>query len=189
MNLKEEINKVIPNDLKVKLKEMLVKFEDSVITEPTPAPVVDETKMMVDVKTKEGLTLQVDKMEIGGMVKQLTDAGIVDVMDGEYQLETGETLTVVGGLITEIEATEVAPVVVAPEMAVNPDVEQLKTTVAALNEMVAKMSAQIAEQKETIKVTLSAVNSIIEQPAAEPVAKQNTLFKNKQLENLLKIKK
>ena len=188
MNLKEEINKVIPNDLKIKLKEMLVKFEDSVITEPTPAPAVEETKMMIDVKTKEGLTLQVEAMEVGAMVKQVTDAGIVDVMDGTYELESGEVLTVVGGAITEIKPVEAAPVEVAPEMSVNPDVETLKTTVAALNEMVAKMSAQIAEQKETIKVTLSAVNSIIEQPAAEPVAKPFA-FKNKQIENLLKIKK
>ena len=188
MNLKEEINKVIPNDLKVKLKEMLVKFEDSVITETPQAPVMEEAPTMVEVKTKEGLTFQVDKMEVGGMIKQITDAGIVDVLDGSYELESGEVLTVVGGAISEIKPVEVAPTEVAPEMTANPDVETLKSTVAALNEMVAKMSAQIAEQKETIKLTLSAVNSIIEQPAAEPVAKPFG-FKNKQLENLLKIKK
>ena len=189
MNQKiKEINDMIPNSLKIKLKEAFAVLGDSVITETTPAPVVEETKMMIDVKTKEGLTLQVDKMEVGGIVKQVTDAGIVDVIDGEYQLESGEVLTVVSGAITEIEAPEVAPAEVAPEMTANPDVETFKSTVAALNEMVAKMSAQIAEQKEIIKLTLSAVNSIIEQPAAEPVAKPFS-FKNKQLENLLKIKK
>ena len=183
----KEINDMIPYNIRVKLKEMLVKLEDSVITETPVAPEV-AAPTMVEVKTKEGLTFQVDKMEVGGMIKQVTDAGVVDVLDGSYELESGEVLTVVGGAISEIKPVELAPTEVAPEMAANPDVETLKSTVAALNEMVAKMSAQIAEQKETIKLTLSAVNSIIEQPAAEPVAKPFG-FKNKQLENLLKIKK
>jgi hypothetical protein len=183
----KEINDMIPYNIRVKLKDMLVKLEDSVITETPLAPEV-EAPTIVEVKTKEGLTFQVDKLEVGGMIKQVTDAGVVDVLDGSYELESGEVLAVVGGAISEIKPVEVAPTEVAPEMTANPDVETLKSTVAALNEMVAKMSVQIAEQKETIKLTLSAVNSIIEQPAAEPVAKPFG-FKNKQLENLLKIKK
>ncbi len=194
MNLKEEINNILPNDLKIKLKEMLVKFEDSVITEK-PKEVEEtkpeETKMMVEVKSKDGLVFTAENLEVGTEIKQITSYGIVDVIDGMYELETGEMLTVTGGKITEFKPMEVAEVI-APELGeVKTDLETLKSTVASLNEMVAKMTSQLNEQNKTIGVTLSAINTIIEQPASKPIEKPNGLFshKNKQFENIAKLKK
>ena len=102
-NLKEEINKVIPNDLKVKLKEMLVKFQDAVVTTPIVAQEMPTENPMKEMKTKDGLILSVEEFEVGKPVKQVTEAGIVDVADGDYEIETGEVVTVVGGLISDIK--------------------------------------------------------------------------------------
>ena len=192
-NLKEEINKVIPNDLKVKLKEMLVKFQDVVVTEPMPSTEVAPTENpMKEMKTKDGLILQVEELEIGYPVKQVTEAGIVDVADGDYEIETGEMVTVVGGLISDIKMPEVVAPEAAPMVEPNAEMTSLKQKVTELSEMVAKLSATVKQQQDSLVVTLSAVNAIVEQPAAEPIQRPTLSFrvtKEKQLENLSKLKK
>ena len=192
-NLKEEINKVIPNDLKVKLKEMLVKFQDVVVTEPMPSTEVAPTENpMKEMKTKDGLILQVEELEIGYPVKQVTEAGIVDVADGDYEIETGEMVTVVGGLISDIKMPEVVAPEAAPMVEPNAEMTSLKQQVTELSEMVAKLSATVKQQQDSLVVTLSAVNAIVEQPAAEPIQRPTLSFrvtKEKQLENLSKLKK
>ncbi len=190
-NLKEEINKVIPNDLKVKLKEMLVKFQDVVVTTPIVAEEMP-TEMPKEMKTKDGLILQVEELEIGYPVKQVTEAGIVDVADGDYEIETGEMVTVVGGLISDIKMPEVVAPEAAPMVEPNAEMTSLKQKVTELSEMVAKLSATVKQQQDSLVVTLSAVNAIVEQPAAEPIQRPTLNFrvtKEKQLENLSKLKK
>lgn len=190
-NLKEEINKVIPNDLKVKLKEMLVKFQDAVVTTPIVAQEMP-TEMPKEMKTKDGLILQVEELEIGYPVKQVTEAGIVDVADGDYEIETGEMVTVVGGLISDIKMPEAVAPEAAPMVEPNAEMTSLKQKVTELSEMVAKLSATVKQQHDSLVVTLSAVNAIVEQPAAEPIQRPTLSFrvtKEKQLENLSKLKK
>lgn len=191
-NLKEEINKVIPNDLKVKLKEMLVKFQDAVVTTPIVAEEMPTENPMKEMKTKDGLILQVEELEIGYPVKQVTEAGIVDVADGDYEIETGEMVTVVGGLISDIKVPEVVAPEAAPMVEPNAEMTSLKQKVTELSEMVAKLSATVKQQQDSLVVTLSAVNAIVEQPAAEPIQRPTLSFrvtKEKQLENLSKLKK
>lgn len=191
-NLKEEINKVIPNDLKVKLKEMLVKFQDAVVTTPIVAEEMPTENPMKEMKTKDGLILQVEELEIGYPVKQVTEAGIVDVADGDYEIETGEMVTVVGGLISDIKMPEVVAPEAAPMVEPNAEMTSLKQKVTELSEMVAKLSATVKQQQDSLVVTLSAVNAIVEQPAAEPIQRPTLSFrvtKEKQLENLSKLKK
>lgn len=191
-NLKEEINKVIPNDLKVKLKEMLVKFQDAVVTTPIVAEEMPTEMPMKEMKTKDGLILQVEELEIGYPVKQVTEAGIVDVADGDYEIETGEMVTVVGGLISDIKMPEVVAPEAAPMVEPNAEMTSLKQKVTELSEMVAKLSATVKQQQDSLVVTLSAVNAIVEQPAAEPIQRPTLSFrvtKEKQLENLSKLKK
>lgn len=190
-NLKEEINKVIPNDLKVKLKEMLVKFQDAVVTTPIVAEEMP-TEMPKEMKTKDGLILSVEEFEVGYPVKQVTEAGIVDVADGDYEIETGEMVTVVGGLISDIKMPEVVAPEAAPMVEPNAEMTSLKQKVTELSEMVAKLSATVKQQQDSLVVTLSAVNAIVEQPAAEPIQRPTLSFrvtKEKQLENLSKLKK
>lgn len=193
--LKEEINKVIPNELKVQLKELVAKFNEAVVTAPTPTPQpVQAAEMpMVEVKTKDGVIMQTESLEVGKPVKQVTPDGIVDVADGDYELETGEIVTVVGGVISDIKKVEAPMETPEAVAAPNAEMESLKATVAQLSEMVAKLSSQVNEQHSTIGVTLSAINSIIEQPAAEPIQKPTTVTKvNKQfaaLESIANFKK
>lgn len=191
-NLKEEINKVIPNDLKVKLKEMLVKFQDAVVTTPIVAQEMPTENPMKEMKTKDGLILSVEEFEVGYPVKQVTEAGIVDVADGDYEIETGEMVTVVGGLISDIKMPEVVAPEAAPMVEPNAEMTSLKQKVTELSEMVAKLSATVKQQQDSLVVTLSAVNAIVEQPAAEPIQRPTLSFrvtKEKQLENLSKLKK
>lgn len=191
-NLKEEINKVIPNDLKVKLKEMLVKFQDAVVTTPIVAQEMPTENPMKEMKTKDGLILSVEEFEVGYPVKQVTEAGIVDVADGDYEIETGEMVTVVGGLISDIKMPEVVAPEAAPMVEPNAEMTSLKQKVTELSEMVAKLSATVKQQQDSLVVTLSAVNAIVEQPAAEPIQRPTLNFrvtKEKQLENLSKLKK
>jgi hypothetical protein len=51
-----------------------------------------------DLKTADGATITVDKLEAGGVC---TIEG-APAPDGEYILETGEAVTVVGGMITDV---------------------------------------------------------------------------------------
>lgn len=192
--LKDELNKRVPNDIKLVIKELVAKFNEAVVTAPTPTPQpVQAAEMpMVEVKTKDGVIMQTESLEVGKPVKQVTPDGIVDVADGDYELETGEIVTVVGGVISDIKKVEVESVTEEAPMP-NAEMESLKATVAQLSEMVAKLSSQVNEQHSTIGVTLSAINSIIEQPAAEPIQKPNTITKvNKQfaaLESIANFKK
>lgn len=60
----------------------------------------------VDVKTQDGMILRIDNIEIDALVQEVTEAGLVDVLDGDYVLEDGLTLRIVASKIAEIiEAT------------------------------------------------------------------------------------
>lgn len=56
----------------------------------------------VDVKTSDNRILRVSDLALGGTVKEITPDGEVDLEDGDYTLETGETITVLAGVIEEI---------------------------------------------------------------------------------------
>ena len=160
MNIKETINKLLPEDIKVKLKEHLAKFSEMPVAVEPIAPVVEApVKMATEVKLNDGTSLSVDgEVAIGSAVMLISPEGEMPAMDGEYVAEDGTTYSVLNGLIAEIaskeeEATEVKPISEMPTMMA--EIESLKT--------------QLAELKETIKLTLSAVNTIVEAPVVEPI--------------------
>jgi hypothetical protein len=47
-----------------------------------------------EVKTKDGLIFTTEALEVGKEIKQITDGGVIDVLDNTYEMESGE---VVGG--------------------------------------------------------------------------------------------
>ena len=160
MNLKETINKILPEDIKVKLKEHLAKFSEMPVAVEPIAPVVEApVKMATEVKLNDGTSLSVDgEVAIGSAVMLISPEGEMPAIDGEYVAEDGTVITVLNGTIAEIaskeeEATEVKPISEMPTMMA--EIESLKT--------------QLAELKETIKLTLSAVNTIVEAPVVEPI--------------------
>ena len=89
-----------------KLKEIArLAFGDQVPpAAPAPTPETTAPAKMESVTTLDGTVLEIDKKEVGGTVL----IGGVAAPDAKYSLEGGTTLTVVGGLIAEIE-TEPVP--------------------------------------------------------------------------------
>lgn len=69
----------------------------------------------VDVKTDDGRILRVSDMTIGSSIVEITEEGEVALEDGDYVTAEGYTISVEGGVITDIkepeaEVTEEAPV-------------------------------------------------------------------------------
>lgn len=161
MNLKETINKILPEDIKVKLKEHLAKFSEMPVAVEPIAPVVEApVKMATEVKLNDGTSLSVDgEVAIGSAVMLISPEGEMPAIDGEYVAEDGTVITVLNGTIAEIASkAEEAPE--APEVA-----NEMPTMMAEIE----SLKTQLAELKETIKLTLSAVNTIVEAPVVEPI--------------------
>jgi hypothetical protein len=165
MNLKETINKILPEDIKVKLKEHLAKFSEMPVAPAMveqPAPVVEApVKMATEVKLNDGNSLSVDgEVAVGSPVKLITPEGEVEAMDGEYATEDGTMFTIVGGMIAEMKTKEVETVEATVEKK-----DEMPTMMAEIE----SLKTELAELKETIKLTLSAVNTIVEAPVVEPI--------------------
>lgn len=160
MNFKEGIEKI-----KVLMASIVAP------TEPTPAPEPPApAQKFEEVKTAEGQVLTIDKLEVGGNV--LIDG--VAAPDGEYKLESGGKLSVVGGMVSELEL-EPAPAsteAVAPEAmttpeqfkkviekfadpAVSPDIQKLALVVKALFERQFGWELREAEERASRDAAIS----------------------------------
>lgn len=167
MNIKETINKIIPEDIKVKLKEHLAKFSE---TAPVVEPVAptENVKMANEVKLADGTSLSIDgDVAVGSPVKLVSPDGLLDAADGEYVAEDGNVYTVMNGAIAEI-ATKEEEAPEAPETA-NSEMPTMMAAIESLTKEVAALKVALSEQKESVKLTLSAVNTIIDTPVVEPV--------------------
>lgn len=80
-------------DLK-KIKDAFVKFTKEAFGDMPPEK--------SELKLADGAVIEVDKLEPGGVVKKDGSAAA----DGVYTLETGESITVAAGLITEVKPKE-----------------------------------------------------------------------------------
>ena len=95
MNLKEGIEK---------LKGLIEKFNDE--------PIVTTEQSFTEAKLMDGVTIiQYDAEELaqGIPVNVVTDEGILPMPDGEYVMEDGSKLVVMGGLVAEYEKAEEVP--------------------------------------------------------------------------------
>lgn len=165
MNLKETINSIIPDEVKVKLKEHLAKFSD---VAPVVEPVAEPVKMANEVKLADGTSLSIDgDIAVGSPVKLVSPDGMLDVADGEYVAEDGNIYTVMNGLIAEI-ATKEEEAPEAPETSSN-EMPTMMAAIESLTKEVAALKVALSEQKESVKLALSTVNTIVEVPVTEPV--------------------
>jgi HAMP domain-containing protein len=143
-----------------KIKNML--FSDAA---PVVAPAAEPAKF-IEVKTKDGLIFEVDKLEVGGSVL-LNGA---PAADGEYEAEDGTKMKVVSGLITEIMAAEVpAPVEVEVEA-----MKKLPGMFSAINQDFAATKNEISDLKKTIetqKESLKQMFSLLEKIANNSIEK------------------
>ena len=180
--LLEAINALVPNDKKLAIKDLKAKFED--MPPMAVAPVAPAPTNPIEVKLKDGTSLSVDKMEVGGIANIVSETGSVLAEAKDYEAEDGTVITVgVDGVISNIKTVEVAPDMnkVTPEMlaALSARMSTLETELSASKANNLALQTQLSSVNEAQKVTLRAVESIINTPAGDPIEKPTTtLAKN-----------
>jgi hypothetical protein len=152
-------------------KEAIEKIKNMLFNDNAPGvelPKVEPVKM-VEVKTKDGVILEVDKLEVGGLVL-LNGA---PVADGDYEAEDGTKMKVVSGLITEIQAAE--PVAVEIEVEAMKKLPGMFSAInadfAATKNEIADLKKTIATQKESLKQMFSLVEKIAQSSIEKPIEK------------------
>ncbi len=96
MNIKEKFQKIW--DILQDKEEDTQKFEDENKEETDEA--------FVDVKTEDGRIMRVADISVDQPVQEVTEDGLVEVADGTYVLETGTSIVVVEGVISEVVEAE-----------------------------------------------------------------------------------
>lgn len=153
-----EIKQKIADNLKL-VKQM---FADA------PPPPVTATAALSAVPLKDGRMIQADKMEAGGIVSLVTDAGSSPLPAGDYELQDGTMLVIAeGGVISTV----------TPGDAADPMADfktQFSTFQATANEKFTAYEAQFAAMKaqqehdgKVIKGILQLTELIAEAPTGE----------------------
>lgn len=180
--LLEAINALVPNDIKLAIKDLKAKFDAMPpMADPNAAPAPTNP---IEVKLKDGTSLSVDKMEVGGIANVVSETGSVLAEAKDYEAEDGTIITVgVDGVIANIKTVEVAPEMnqVTPEMlaALSARLAQVETNFAASQASNLALQTQLSSVNSDQKVLLSAVEIILNAPAGEPIEKPTTtLAKN-----------
>ena len=180
--LLEAINALVPNDIKLAIKDLKAKFD--AMPTMAEAPAAPAPTNPIEVKLKDGTSLSVDKMEVGGIANIVSETGSVLAEAKDYEAEDGTVITVgVDGVISNIKTVEVAPDMnkVTPEMlaALSARMSTLETELSASKANNLALQTQLSSVNEAQKVTLSAVELILNAPAGEPIEKPTTtLAKN-----------
>jgi hypothetical protein len=165
MNLNETINNILPSDLKAKLKSAFMQFG----AEPV-AVAQEEPIKMAEIKLVDGNIVSVEgEFVVGAKIYLVTPEGLVPAPNGEHTAEDGTVVTVLDGVITEIEAKEEAEEIEAEKPEQMGEVDKLKTEMSAMAKELASLKSEFSKQTETVKLTLSAINKIVETPVTEPI--------------------
>lgn len=175
--LLEAINALVPNDIKLAIKDLKAKFD--AMPTMAEAPAAPAPTNPIEVKLKDGTSLSVDKMEVGGIANIVSETGSVLAEAKDYEAEDGTVITVgVDGVIANIKTVEVAPDMnkVTPEMlaALSARMSTLETELSASKANNLALQTQLSSVNEAQKVTLSAVELILNAPAGEPIEKPTT---------------
>lgn len=177
--LLEAINALVPNEIKLAIKDLKAKFDAMPpMADPNAAPAPTNP---IEVKLKDGTTLSVDKMEVGGIANVVSEVGSVLAEPKDYEAEDGTIITVgMDGVISNVKAVEAAPEMnqVTPEMlaALSARLAKVETNFAASQSANTALQTQLSAVNEAQKVTLSAVELILSAPAGEPIDKPTTVL-------------
>jgi len=140
------------------------------------APVVEAT--FVDVKTADGVVLRVDgsKAEVGGKCLLVDANGANPAPDASYTLEDGTSITVMGGVISEVStAAEEAQDATEAQAVPNKMDEELAKVQEGVKSITYKYEEVLAENKATyakvekLEAQNKAMFALLEQLADMPV--------------------
>lgn len=182
--LLEAINALVPNDIKLAIKDLKAKFD--AMPPMAEAPAAPAPTNPIEVKLKDGTSLSVDKMEVGGIANVVSETGSVLAEAKDYEAEDGTIITVgADGVISNIKPVEVAPEMnqVTPEMlaALSARMSTLETELSASKVNNLALQTQLSSVNSDQKVLLSAVELILNAPAGDSIekpAKQNIKLNN-----------
>ena len=208
MNIRENLKNNIEALKKIAFNETVEEVvETTESTEPT------ESKF-VDAQLEDGTIINVEPaIELGASVSVMTEEGIVPAEDAEHTLASGEKIITVGGIITEIIATEEEEVAEEVEEEVEEEMESAEPTSTAptpktvierteverkFAELESKIVDAITKNEEFEKKVISTLEEFAKEPSVEPTKKrrldafkkEDLTFEQKlnKIKNLRKIK-
>ena len=117
----------------IKAIKALFSTEENVVEDST-------VEQFLDVKTTEGRILRVEDMLVNAPIQEVTEDGLVDLEDGEYELEDGLKVVVAGGLISDL---------VEPEM----EEEEEEEEEVPAEEEAFEETEEVAEVEEEVEAT------------------------------------
>ena len=138
-----------PLEALLKIKEM---FAEMPVQEPTPEPTPETPSTFAEYNLASGAKVMIDKLEIGGKVVLIDEAGNeAPAPAGDHYLADGTKITLdETGTIIEIEAPEAEP---------EPAPSQEPTDVDLMKKKVAEMEIQIEEMKKMNQKMSDELNS------------------------------
>jgi hypothetical protein len=205
MNIRENLKNNIEALKKLAFNDTVEEVAEP--TEETTETTETEKGAFIDAQLSDGTIVNIEPdIELGASVAVATEEGIVPAEDAEHELASGEKIVTVGGIITEIIATEeevdeeeVVEEIEEEEMndevsAPNPKTVIERTEVekkfAELEEKLAEALKSNDEFKSQVIATLEDLNK---EPSAAPTVKRKLdAFKRNELtfeDKLSKIKK
>lgn len=187
----KELNKAIPSDLKVKIKDFLSKFDiapQTPVTQTPVAPVAPVTPAATfgESLLSDGVTVlkyNTPTLAESSVVTVITPEGEINAPEGDHTLQDGTVITVaVEGSSSVVKAvTPVAPVE-AVKAAPSQDMQNVLAQVtgfssqlenfASKDEMLKKFEAQeteIKELKNKVSEFVQLFVSVLEIPSANPI--------------------
>ena len=205
MNIRENLK----NNIEA-LKKLAFNETVEEVAEPT-AEATEETteteQAFVDAQLSDGTIVNIEPdIELGASVAVATEEGIVPAEDAEHELASGERIVTVGGIITEIIATEEE--VVEEEVADEIEEEEMNDDVSAPNpktvierteverkfaELEDKLAEALKANDEFKSQVIATLEDLNKEPSAAPTVKRKLdAFKRNELtfeDKLSKIKK
>lgn len=189
----KELNASIPAELKIKLKEFIKKFDNTLPPSPAPAPPTTPDPAptppaaFAEGTLEDGTTViksNTPSFAEGSIITVVTPEGEVSAPEGDLKLQDGTVLTIQVkegvSVVTAIKAPEAAPTAPAP---MAPEIQQAVQQVAGfaeqmkafasekkeLSEKIAAQDIQIKEMKARQAEFVQLFAQVLEIPSADPI--------------------
>ena len=205
MNIRENLKNNIEALKKLAFNETVEEVAEA--TEETTETTETEKGAFIDAQLSDGTIVNIEPdIELGASVAVATEEGIVPAEDAEHELASGERIVTVGGIITEIIATEEE--VVEEEVADEIEEEEMNDEVSTPNpktvierteverkfaELEDKLAEALKSNDEFKSQVIATLEDLNKEPSAAPTVKRKLdAFKRNELtfeDKLSKIKK
>ena len=158
------------------IKDLWNSFKEKFLNDPANTTQPTAPVQMMETTLKDGTPVKVDRLEVGGVV-MVNDA---PAPAGEHELADGTKIVVgEGGVITEIEAAEVAPEMTDYSnqfAAIDEKFTAYETKFSEQATQLQEFAAKFEKANNTINSLVELVGKIIETPTADSVTGDKSQF-------------